>query len=330
MSTYPYMRTRRLRQAPWIRDMISEVNLAPADMILPLFIKEGVGVEEEIPTMPGVHRLSIDKAVDTAIRARDTGIKLISMFPSLDESKKDPEGSEALNPKNLMCRTISAIKKAVPEIGVMCDVALDPYTSHRHDGVLNAKGDVDNDATCDILAQQAKIQVEAGCDIVSPSDRMDGRIAIIREMLEDNGMHNAMIMSYAAKYSSYFYGPFRDAIKSKKLDGSQADKRTYQMDNRNIVEVIKAMRLDVEEGADMLIVKPGMPYLDVIREAYNQFELPIFGYQISGEYAMLKFASLNGAGDFLDLMYESMICFRRAGARGIITYAALQIAESLK
>lgn len=330
MSMYPYARSRRLRQAGWIRDMISEVNISPADLILPLFVKEGSNVEEPISTMPGVNRVSIDKAVDLAIRCRDVGIKAVSMFPQLDESQKDPMGSESLNPKNLMCRTIAAIKKAVPEIGVICDVALDPYTSHRHDGVLNDKGDVDNDITCDILAQQAKIQVEAGCDIIAPSDRMDGRIAIIRETLEENGMHNTIIMSYAAKYSSKFYGPFRDAIKSKKQDGSQADKRTYQMDGRNIVEVIKTMRMDVEEGADMLIVKPGMPYLDVIREAYNAFEVPIVAYQISGEYAMLKFASMNGVGDFMDLMHESMISFRRAGARSIFTYAAIPIAESLK
>lgn len=321
--TFPLVRMRRLRTSPWIRELVAETRLHPSDLILPMFVREGRGVEEPIETMPGTSRLSIDKAVDTAKRCRDAGIKLIALFPTIDKELKDEKGSLALDDKNIVCRAIREIKKHVPEIGVMADVALDPYTTHGHDGIV-INGKVDNDETLEALVGQSMALARAGVDVIAPSDMMDGRVVMIREALESEGFHDTMIMSYAAKYSSAFYGPFRDAVKSNK--NNYLDKRTYQMDTRNVLEALREIEMDESEGADMLIVKPGMPYLDIIAKATESSSLPIVAYQVSGEYSMLKFASLAGAVDYEKCMLESLIAFKRAGCRGVLSYAALEMA----
>jgi porphobilinogen synthase len=326
--TYPLMRMRRLRSSEWVRELVAETRLHPSDLIMPLFICEGRGVRQEVEAMPGVFRLSIDQAVEVAKRCKDAGIKLIALFPVVDKSLKDENGSNALDPKNLMCRAVKEIKKQVPGIGVMVDVALDPYTIHGHDGVLN-NGIVDNDATVEILVKKSVLLAQAGCDVVAPSDMMDGRVVMIREALESEELYNTIIMSYAAKYSSAFYGPFRDAVGSKLKGGGYLDKRSYQMDTRNSLEAMREVEIDESEGADMLIIKPGMPYLDVISKVTESSSLPVVAYQVSGEYAMMKFAGLNGVLDYERGMFESLIAFKRAGCRAIISYAALEVACGL-
>ena len=326
-AAFPELRMRRLRRTAWARRLVAEHVLSPADLIWPLFLVDGEGLRQPVAAMPGVERLSIDLAVRAAEEAALLGIPAVALFPQTHSALKTADGREALNPDNLVCRAVRAIKRAVPEIGVLCDVALDPYTSHGHDGVLVGEN-VANDETVEILARQAVLQAEAGCDIVAPSDMMDGRVAAIRKALESAGFTDTLIMAYAAKYASAFYGPFRDAIGSaKSLIG---DKRSYQMDPANCDEAIREVALDIAEGADMVMVKPGMPYLDVLRRVKEVFHLPVFAYQVSGEYAMLVGAAERGWLDREQVMLESLIAFRRAGASGILTYFARDAARLLR
>jgi porphobilinogen synthase len=323
---YPLSRMRRNRASSWVREIVSESHLKPSDLIYPLFVIEGINQQTEIISMPGISRFSPDLIVDQVKRAVDSGIKAIALFPSIDSSLKNAEASEAFNPNNLICRTISAIKKENLDIGIICDVALDPYTNHSHDGIM--VGDIiDNDISLEALCKQAVVLAQAGADIVAPSDMMDGRILAIREMLERESFKNTGILSYAAKYASAFYGPFRDAVGSKA--NLKFGKETYQMDPRNIREALREMEMDIGEGADILMIKPGMPYLDVIKAGADMFDIPIFAYQVSGEYAMMKFASLAGVLNWEKVMLESLISFKRAGASGIFSYAALEIGNIL-
>ena len=318
---------RRLRRHDWTRRLVAENTLSPADFIWPVFVIEGENKREPIASMPGVNRLSVDLVVEAAKEAAALGIPVIALFPQTPSSLKTEDGREALNTDNLVCRAVRAIKAAVPEIGVMCDVALDPYTSHGHDGLL-LDGDVHNDTTIDILVRQSLVQVEAGCDIIAPSDMMDGRIGAIRAALEKSGHHNVLLMAYAAKYASAFYGPFRDAVGSaKSLTG---DKRTYQMDPANGDEALREVALDLAEGADMVMVKPGMPYLDLVRRVKERFAAPTFAYQVSGEYAMLSAAFEKGWLDRDRAILEALTAFKRAGADGVLTYFAARVAEKLK
>jgi porphobilinogen synthase len=318
---------RRLRRHDWTRRLVAENRLSASDLIWPIFLIEGENKHEAIASMPGVERLSIDLAVRAAEDAAALGIPVIALFPSIDVALKSADGREALNANNLVCRAVRAIKKAVPQIGVLCDVALDPYTSHGHDGVL-VGDDVHNDKTLAILVKQALVQAEAGCDIIAPSDMMDGRIGAIRTALESGGHHNVMIMAYAAKYASAFYGPFRDAVGSAKtLTG---DKRSYQMDPANGDEALREVALDLDEGADMVMVKPGMPYLDLVRRVKDKFGVPTFAYQVSGEYAMLVAAAQQGWLDRNRVIIESLTGFKRAGASGILTYFAVEAAKLLR
>ncbi|HEY8698942.1 MAG TPA: porphobilinogen synthase [Rhizomicrobium sp.] len=328
-SSFPATRMRRLRRHDWTRRLVAETRLSPADFIWPLFVVEGDNRREPVPSMPGVDRLSIDLAVRAAGEAAALGIPVVALFPHTDSSLKTPDGREALNARNLVCRAVREIKKQVPQVGVLCDVALDPYTTHGHDGVMNAGNDcVDNDETVKILVQQALLQAEAGCDIIAPSDMMDGRIGAIRAALEKSGFKDTLIMAYAAKYASAFYGPFRDAVGSAKaLIG---DKRTYQMDPANIDEALREVALDIAEGADMVMVKPGMPYLDVLSRVREAFQVPTFAYQVSGEYAMLMAAAERGWLDRERAVLESLIAFKRAGASGVLTYFAPQAARLLQ
>ncbi len=326
MSFFPRARLRRNRQAPWIRELTAQNSLSPSDLILPLFVIEGKNKEEKIPTLPGVSRLSIDLIVKKAKEAHKLGIRALMLFPVTDQKLKNSTGTEATNPKNLICRTIAAIKNAVPEIGVIADVALDPYTSHGHDGILNKKGEIENDSTIEILCEQALVQAAAGCDVIAPSDMMDGRIGIIRDVLDEGNFTNTLLMSYAVKYASAFYGPFRDAVGSAS-NLKKSNKKTYQMDFRNSTEAMREIALDVEEGADLIIVKPGMPYLDIVSQAVENFPLPVISYQVSGEYAMLKIAAAQGAFDFDQVFFESLMSFKRAGASAIISYGAIEIAK---
>ena len=327
MSSYPQIRMRRLRRHDWTRRLVAENALSPADFIWPLFVIEGENKREAIASMPGVERLSVDLIVQAAQDASSLGIPVIALFPKTPVSLKTDDGREALNKDNLVCRAVRAIKASVPGIGVLCDVALDPYTSHGHDGLLR-DGDVHNDATVDMLVQQSLVQVEAGCDIVAPSDMMDGRIGAIRMALEKAGYHNTILMAYAAKYASAFYGPFRDAVGSaKSLIG---DKRTYQMDPANGDEALREVALDLAEGADMVMVKPGMPYLDLVWRVKERFCVPTFAYQVSGEYAMLSAAIQKGWLDRDRATLEALTCFKRAGANGILTYFALEAARLLQ
>jgi porphobilinogen synthase len=318
---------RRLRRHAWSRALVAETTLSPADFIWPLFVIDGEKKRVAVDSMPGVDRLSVDLAVGAAEEAAKLGIPVIALFPYTDPALKTADGREATNADNLICRAVRAIKKAVPEIGVLCDVALDPYTSHGHDGLLI--GDyVVNDETVEVLVQQALIQVEAGCDIIAPSDMMDGRVGAIRAELEKWGHKNTLIMAYAAKYASAFYGPFRDAVGSAKaLTG---DKRTYQMDPANSDEALREVALDIEEGADMVMVKPGMPYLDIVRRVKDEFGMPTFVYQVSGEYSMLMAAVERGFLDRDRVILESLLGFKRAGANGILTYFARDAAKMLK
>ncbi len=327
MSTYPATRMRRLRRHDWTRRLVAETTLSPADFIWPIFVIEGENKREPIASMPGVERLSVDLAVVAAKEASALGIPVIALFPQIPASLKTEDGREAVNPGNLVCRAVRAIKSAVPEIGVLCDVALDPYTSHGHDGLLR-DGDVHNDTTVEMLVQQTLVQVTAGCDIIAPSDMMDGRIGAIRTGLEKAGHPNTLLMAYAAKYASAFYGPFRDAVGSGKL--LTGDKRTYQMDPANGDEAMREVALDLAEGADMVMVKPGMPYLDLVRRVKERFGVPTFAYQVSGEYAMLSAAFEKGWLDRDRAVLETLIGFKRAGANGILTYFAVEAARLLK
>jgi porphobilinogen synthase len=308
--------------------MVGEHCLHASDLIWPVFVREGKGEREPVASMPGVFRLSIDLLVEQAKRAHALGIPAIAIFPVVDIRLKSLMAEESYNPENLVCRALAAVKKAMPELGLICDVALDPYTTHGHDGIVTA-GDVDNDATLEVLCKQALVQAKAGCDIVAPSDMMDGRVKAIRTVLDAASLQHTCILSYAAKYASAFYGPFRDAVGSKSNLG-KADKRTYQMDPANASEAIRETAMDIEEGADMVMVKPGMPYLDIIRTIKEAFHVPVFAYQVSGEYAMLKAAGEKGWLDFDAVMLESLLAFKRAGANSILTYSALEVAESLK
>jgi porphobilinogen synthase len=325
--TDPGTRMRRLRRHGWSRRLVAEHRLSPSDFIWPIFVTAGSKRRETIASMPGVERLSPDLAVGAAEEAAKLGIPVIALFPQTDPALKTPDGAEALNPKNVVCETVRAIKRAVPELGIMCDVALDPYTSHGHDGVL-VDGVVHNDRSVELLVRQALVQVEAGCDIISPSDMMDGRIGAIRSALERDGHHDTILLAYAAKYASAFYGPFRDAVGSAKaLTG---DKRTYQMDPANTDEALREVALDIAEGADMVMVKPGMPYLDVLRRVKDRFEMPTAVYQVSGEYAMLMAAIERGWLDRDRAILESLMAFKRAGADAILTYFARDAARLLK
>ncbi|MCB1482555.1 MAG: porphobilinogen synthase [Rhodobiaceae bacterium] len=320
-------RLRRNRRADWSRRMVREARLSANDLIWPIFLTEGTNVREPVASMPGVERFSIDVAVRNAEEAASLGIPAIALFPNTPSSLRDETGSEALNPKNLVCQACRAIKEAVPDIGIVTDVALDPYTSHGHDGVM-AGARILNDETVSQLVEQALVQVDAGADIIAPSDMMDGRIGAIREGLENAGHQDIQIMAYTAKYASAFYGPFRDAISTNAtLIG---DKRTYQMDPANGAEALAEAELDIAEGADMIMVKPGMPYLDIIWRLKDAFSMPTFAYQVSGEYAMIQGAAQNGWIDGDRAMVESLLAFRRAGADGVLTYFAPRIARMLK
>ncbi|HEY4274067.1 MAG TPA: porphobilinogen synthase [Rhizomicrobium sp.] len=332
MSRYPQTRMRRLRRHDWTRRLVAETTISPADFLWPVFLIDGEKKREPVASMPGVDRLSTDLAVAAAEEAAKLGIPVIALFPATDPALKTEDGREAVNPNNLVCRTVRAIKKAVPEIGILCDVALDPYTSHGHDGLIR-DGDVHNDSTLEVLARQALVQAEAGADIIAPSDMMDGRVGAIRDLLESEGHHNTMIMAYAAKYASAFYGPFRDALGSSQVKSSSlkvGDKRTYQMDPANGDEALREVALDLEEGADMVMVKPGMPYLDLVRRVKERFAVPTFAYQVSGEYAMLSAAFEKGWLDRERAILESLTGFKRAGASGILTYFAVEAARLLK
>src|ERR1700744_1996805 len=325
--SFPAIRMRRVRRYDWSRRLVAESALTAADFIWPLFVIDGQNRRQPVASMPGVDRLSVDLAVEAAKEARGLGIPVIALFPNTDPDLKTEDGREATNDNNLVCRAVRAIKKAVPEIGVLCDVALDPYTSHGHDGVL-IDSYVANDETLDILVKQALVQAEAGCDIIAPSDMMDGRVGAIRTALEENGFRNTLIMAYAAKYASAFYGPFRDAVGSaKSLTG---DKRTYQMDPANGDEALREVALDLSEGADMVMVKPGMPYLDLLWRVKDEFGVPTFAYQVSGEYAMLSAAFEKNWLERARAILEALTAFKRAGASGILTYFALDAARLLK
>ena len=325
---YPRTRMRRNRRDAWTRRLVAENMLTVDDLIWPLFVHEGEGRRLAVPSMPGVERLSVDLLVETAANAAALGIPVIAIFPQIEQELKDPEGSYAVAEDNLVCRAVAAVKAQVPEIGIMCDAALDPFTSHGHDGVI-VDGYVANDETVEILIRQSLLQAEAGADIISPSDMMDGRIGAIRDALDAAGRDDVRIMAYSAKYASGFYGPFRDAVGSATNLGA-ADKKTYQMDPANSDEALREIALDLAEGADMVMVKPGMPYLDIVRRVKERFGVPTFAYQVSGEYAMLKAAAERGWLDGERVMLESLIAFKRAGADGILSYFSGEVAALLK
>ncbi len=326
-APFPANRPRRLRQAPWIRSLVAENVLSPADFIWPCFVIDGEDRAEPIASMPGVERLTIDRLVAKAQEAADLGIPAIAIFPYTDPGLRTPGAEEAWNPENLVCRATRAVKAAVPGIGVMLDVALDPYNSDGHDGIVR-DGEIVNDETLVLLEKQALVQAEAGCDIVGPSDMMDGRIGVIRRALEAHEFQNVTIMSYAAKYASAFYGPFRDAVGSG--GALKGDKKTYQMDPANSDEALREVAADLAEGADMVMVKPGMPYLDICQRVAAEFKVPTFAYQVSGEYAMLKGAMQNGWIDERIATLEALMAFKRAGCAGVLTYFALDAARLLR
>jgi porphobilinogen synthase len=324
---YPYSRLRRTRKHLWLRELVAENNLSVNDLVMPIFIVEGHGIREHIETMPGIFRLSIDEAVKLTLEAEQEGIKAIILFPFINEELKNEQGDEGFNPDNLVCRCIKNIKKAGINIGIICDVALDPYTSHGHDGIV-INNDVDNDKTIEALILQSLVLVKSGADILAPSDMMDGRIGAIRKALEENQFSDVPIIAYAAKYSSSFYGPFRDALGSKTSLGA-SDKSSYQMDIRNSREALREVELDIQEGADIILIKPGLLYLDVIKEVSSSYAIPVFAYHVSGEYSMLKFGSMNCGIDYTKALIETLMSFKRAGAKCIITYAALDAAKIL-
>jgi porphobilinogen synthase len=325
--SYPALRMRRLRASAWSRALHAEHRLAPSDFIWPLFVTAGKNVEEPIASLPGVSRWSVDLAVARAKEAVAQGIPCLALFPNTQADKRSDDGTEALNPDNLMCQAIRAIKDAVPEIGLLTDVALDPYTAHGQDGLLDETGYVVNDATVDLLIGQSLNQAAAGADIIAPSDMMDGRVGAIREALEAEGHANVQIMAYAAKYASAFYGPFRDAVSSRGL--LKGDKKNYQMDPANGAEALREVALDIAEGADSVMVKPGLPYLDIVARVKDAFDVPVFAYQVSGEYAMIEAAAAVGAGDRDALVLETLMAFKRAGCSGVLTYHALHAARLL-
>ena len=325
---FPAIRLRRSRAAGWSRALHRETVLTPADLIWPLFVTGGSGIQDPIGSLPGVSRWSVDLVASRAREAMALGIPCVALFPNTQPERRSEDGAEALNPDNLMCRAIDAIKQACgSDIGVLTDVALDPYTSHGQDGLVDAAGYVGNDATVQVLIGQSLNQAAAGADIIAPSDMMDGRIGAIRAALEGAGHHNVQIMSYAAKYASAFYGPFRDAVGSTGL--LKGDKKTYQMDPANAEEALREVALDLAEGADSVMVKPGLPYLDIVRRVKEAFQVPVFAYQVSGEYAMIEAAAAAGAGDRDALVLETLMAFKRAGAAGVLTYHAAHAARLL-
>jgi porphobilinogen synthase len=325
-GSFPAVRLRRNRRTAWARRLVAENVITAADLIWPIFVVEGRGVRQEVPSMPGVSRLSVDLAVEAAQEAVSLGIPVVALFPYTNPRLRSDDGREAFNPENLVCTATRAIRAAKLEVGVLLDVALDPYTSHGHDGLMN-NGEIVNDTTLEALVRQALVQADAGCDIIAPSDMMDGRIGAIRTALEAYGHSDVQIMAYAAKYASAFYGPFRDAVgSSATLIG---DKRTYQMDPANSDEALREVALDIAEGADMVMVKPGMPYLDIVRRVKDAFGMPTFAYQVSGEYAMLTGAAERGWLDGEKVMMESLIAFKRAGCAGVLTYYAVAAARAL-
>ena len=325
--SHPSKRMRRLRSQPWIRDLIQENNISINDLIWPVFVIEGKNKRESIDSMPNVERYSIDILVKEVKTAYKLGIKAIALFPITPADKKTENGSESYNSDNLICRAIKEIKSSIPDIGIISDVALDPYTTHGHDGLIE-NGEILNDPTVEILCKQALVQTQAGADIIAPSDMMDGRVGAIRAALDGDNKQNTLIMSYAAKYASCFYGPFRDAVQSSEcLSG---DKKTYQMNPSNADEALQEVALDIQEGADMIIVKPGMPYLDIVKSVKDNFKVPTFAYQVSGEYSMLRAAADNGWLDYDAAILESMTAFKRAGCDGILTYGARDIAKLLQ
>jgi porphobilinogen synthase len=319
---------RRTRASAWSRALVRETTLTPADLIWPLFVTDGQGMEEPVASLPGVSRWSVDLIAARAREAVAIGIPCLALFPNTPPALRGDDGAEALNPDNLMCRAIRAVKQACgDDIGVLTDVALDPYTSHGQDGLIDGKAYVLNDATVEVLVEQSLNQAAAGADIIAPSDMMDGRIGAIRDALETGGHANVQIMSYAAKYASAFYGPFRDAVGSRGL--LKGDKKTYQMDPANAEEALREVALDLAEGADSVMVKPGLPYLDIVRRVKDAFEVPVFAYQVSGEYAMIEHAAAAGAGDRDALVLETLLAFKRAGASGVLTYHAAHAARLL-
>lgn len=329
MLNFPGHRPRRMRRDDWSRRLMQENQVSASDLIYPVFLLEGQGKSEAVVSMPGVNRVSLDLLFPVAQECVDLGIPVLALFPVIDSALKTPDGKEAFNPNGLIPSAVRELKKRFPNLGIMTDVALDPYTSHGQDGVLDEQGRILNDETTAILVQQAIAQAEAGVDIVAPSDMMDGRIGKIREALEQKKLIHTRIMAYSAKYASAFYGPFRDAVGSAKNLG-KADKKTYQMDCANGDEALREVALDINEGADMVMVKPGMPYLDIVRRVREEFNYPTFAYQVSGEYAMLKAAAQNGWLDHDAVMMESLLAFKRAGADGVLTYFALEAAQLIK
>ena len=323
---FPSKRMRRNRTRPWLRDMLAEHHLNANDLIWPVFVIEGENQEEPVESLPGTARYSVDRLVEQVKHARDLGIQAVAIFPCVEAEKRTPDGTESYNPDNLICRTLQAVKKEVPEIGIIADVALDPYTSHGHDGIVE-DGKILNDETVEILTKQATVQAAAGADIIAPSDMMDGRVKAIRGALDQAKHQDTAIMSYAAKYASAFYGPFRDAVKSG--ERLQGDKKTYQMNPANAEEALHEVALDIQEGADMVMVKPGLPYLDIIKAVKDEFHIPTFAYHVSGEYAQLKAASAQGWLDYETCLMESLLSFKRAGCSGILTYGALDAAKIL-
>ena len=323
---FPSIRMRRNRRTAWSRALVRENTLTADDLIWPIFVIEGKNRTEEVASMPGVTRYSADLIVHKVEEAAELGIPAVAIFPNTPPGLRTADGREAFNPDNLVCQAVRAIKKAVPDIGIMCDVALDPYTSHGHDGLMDG-AEILNDATLDALVKQSIVQAEAGCDIIAPSDMMDGRIARIRTALEEKSLQHVQIMAYSAKYASGFYGPFRDAVGSSgTLVG---DKRTYQMDPANTDEALREVALDIAEGADMVMVKPGLPYLDIVQRVKDTFRVPTFAYQVSGEYAMIMAACQNGWLDPKKVIPEALMAFKRAGADGILTYFAVDVARHL-
>ncbi len=327
INSFPRVRMRRNRLSEFSRKIVSENNISVNDLIYPIFITYGSKVKEEISSMPGIYRFSLDQLHKEIEYISSLNIPAIALFPKIENELKTPDGKEALNSNNLICEAIKISKKVNPDLGVITDVALDPYTDHGHDGIIN-NNQIDNDLTLDILCKQAIVQAQAGCDILAPSDMMDGRVGAIRDSLDEHGLINVQIMSYAAKYASSFYGPFRDAVGSA-VNLSKKSKKSYQMDPANSAEALREIRLDINEGADMIIIKPGMPYLDIISKAKNELNFPVIAYQVSGEYSMIRAAIQNGWFDEEKIIFETMMCFKRAGCDGIITYFAPFVAQKL-
>ena len=328
MPQFPRTRMRRNRRHDWSRRLVRENRVTVDDLIWPVFVQEGEGLATPIPSMPGVNRLSIDRLTEAAAEAAELGIPAIAVFPATPPDRKTDDAREAWNPENLTCRAVRALKAAVPDVGIICDVALDPYTSHGQDGLL-VDGYVANDVSLEALVKQTLNQARAGCDVIAPSDMMDGRIGVLRGALDEAGFEEVLLLAYSAKYASAFYGPFRDAVGSSASLGG-GDKRTYQQDPANSEEALREVALDIEEGADMVMVKPGMPYLDIVRRVKETFGVPTYAYQVSGEYAMLHAAAQNGWLDKDRVVMESLVAFKRAGADGVLTYTAVDVARRLK